>query len=174
MALMTRARLLPAVLAGLAVALFSAAPSAAHDDIASSTPASGSTIDDPISEVTIDFGEEVSDVEMAILDPDDNVVQPSVTELIGPTSARISFDELDREGVYFVRYLAPVTDDGHTIAGAIQFTYGSGGGSTNVVPVLIFCAVTIVVLSIGAWFSWRRYRTLSGSEVDEDLADVGV
>jgi hypothetical protein len=41
-------------------------------------------------------------------------------------------------------------------------------------PILLFCAVAIVGLSIGAFFSWRRYKALSASEVDEDLADAGV
>lgn len=170
---MTRPRLTTALFGSLVVLLVGAGAARAHDDIASSTPASGTTVDEPISEVTIDFGEVVADVEMALLDPDDQIVQPSVTEVVTPTSARISFDELDREGVYIVRYLAPVVDDGHTLAGAISFTYGSAGGS-NVGAILLFCGVAIVVLSIGAWFSWRRYRHLSGSEVDQDLADVGV
>ena len=67
-----------------------------------------------------------------------------------------------------------VTADGHTLAGAIQFTYGAEGGSDSTGAILLFCAVAIVVLSIGAFFSWRRYRALRASEVDEDLADAGV
>ena len=170
---MKRPRLAAALLGSLVALLIGAGPAHAHDDIASSSPPSGTTVDEPISEVTIDFGEVVADVEMALLDPDDKIVEPSVTEIITPTSARISFDELDREGVYIVRYLAPVVDDGHTLAGAVSFTYGSAGGS-NVGAILLFCGVAIVALSIGAWFSWRRYRALSASDVDEDLADVGV
>ncbi len=159
---------------GLAALLFGAGLAGAHDDIVSSDPASGSQLDDPISEVTIEFGEEVADVEMALIGPDDEIVEPTTTQSLTATTARIEFAELEREGVYFVRYLAPVVDDGHTLAGAIQFTYGSAGGSSNLVPILLFCAIAIVVLSIGAYFSWRRYRAISGSDVDDDLADVGV
>lgn len=146
----------------------------AHDDIASSTPESGAMLDAPIAEVTVDFGEEVGDVEMALIGPDDQIVQPATVTQTSPTTARLEFPELETEGVYFVRYLAPVTADGHTLAGAITFTYGDAGGSSNVVPILLFCFAAVVVLSIGAFFSWRRYRALRASEVDEDLADVGV
>jgi methionine-rich copper-binding protein CopC len=166
-------RLAIVLLGGLIALLFASGQAWAHDDIASSTPPSGSTIDDPITEVTIDFGEEVADVEMALIAPNDDIVEPSETELVTPTSARITFAELDQEGVYIVRYLAPVVRDGHTLAGAIQFTYGSAGGS-NLFPILLFCGVAVIGLSIGAFFSWRRYRQLSGSEIDENLADIGV
>ncbi len=162
-----------AIAGGLAAVVLGGGTVVAHDDIASSTPASGSTIDDPISEVTIDFGEEVADVEMALLGPGDELIEPTETVLVNPTTATIQFPELDQQGVYIVRYLAPVVRDGHTLAGAIQFTYGSAGGS-NTGPLLVFAAAAIVVLSTGAFFSWRRYQALAGSEVDEDLADVGV
>ncbi|MGI9646562.1 MAG: copper resistance CopC family protein [Ilumatobacteraceae bacterium] len=156
------------VAAGLATLALGAGPASAHDSIASSDPASGSTIDDPISEVTIDFGEGVANPEMAVFGPDDEIVE-SVTVQISDTAARAEFDELQTEGIYIVRYLAPVTADGHTLAGAIQFTYGSAGGDSNVVPILLFCAVAILILSIGAYFSWRRYRQLS---VDQEPAQT--
>ena len=166
-------RLGATLLGGIAIMIFGGGVAHAHDDITSSDPASGTTIDDPISEVTIDYGEIVADVEMALFDPDDERIEGTTVQ-ISPTSTRLEFAELDDEGVYIVRYLAPVPADGHTLAGAIQFTYGSAGGPSNTVAILLFCGVAIVGLSIGAYFSWRRYRALSSSEVDEDLADVGV
>lgn len=170
---MNAPRLALAITGGLTAIVLAAGTAGAHDDIAASDPESGSTIDDPISEVTIDFGEEVENVEMAVFTPDDDVLE-SETVQITPTAAKVEFDELEQEGIYIVRYLAPVPADGHTLAGAIQFTYGSAGGPSNVVPILLFCGVAIVVLSIGAYFSWRRYKMLKTSEVDDDLADVGV
>ncbi len=152
-----------AVAAGLAILLLGAGTASAHDDIASSDPASGSLVDEPISEVTIDFGEGVESPEMAMFGPDDEIVE-SVIVQVDDTTARIEFDELEDEGIYIVRYLAPVTADGHTMAGAIQFTYGSTGGGRNVVPILLFCGVAIIALSIGAYFSWRRYKELSADE----------
>ena len=158
-----RSGLAIALAAGLATLAFGASTANAHDTIAGSDPVSGSTIDDPISAVTIDFGEGVENPEMAVFGPDDEIVE-SVTVQISDTTARAEFDELQVEGIYIVRYLAPVTADGHTLAGAIQFTYGSAGGDSNVVPILLFCGVAIVILSIGAYFSWRRYRQLSAEE----------
>ena len=84
------------VAAGLATLALGAGPASAHDSIASSDPASGSTIDDPISEVTIDFGEGVANPEMAVFGPDDEIVE-SVTVQISDTAARAEFDELQTE-----------------------------------------------------------------------------
>lgn len=159
-------------LAGAVLAIGVGGTAYAHDDIAGSTPPSGAIVDDPISEVVIDFGEGVGEVEMILLDPDEEVVDGTTTTIISETEARIDFPELDRQGVYIVRYLAPVTNDGHLLAGAISFTYGGSGGSSNVVPILLFCGFAIVVLSIGAWFSWRRYQALRDAEVDDELADA--
>ena len=74
----------------------------------------------------------------------------------GATTARLDFDELERTGTYFVRYLAPVPSDGHVIAGAISFTWGdpsaAGSGGFPVVP---FVAGAAVLLAIGGWFSYQ-------------------
>lgn len=163
-----------AAAASIVMVVAGAAPTAAHDDIAGSEPPSGTTLDDPISEVTIDFGEEVSDVEIAVIGPDDLLVEPATVELLSPTEARVEFPLLEQEGVYFVRYLAPVVLDGHTLAGAITFTYGDAGGSTDLAAILLVAGVALVVLGIGGALSWRRYRSANRSEVDEDLSDVGV
>lgn len=101
----------------------------AHDDIASSSPESRSTIDDPIDTVEIDFGEDIGeDVKMFLTyDVGNNEIEEiggTVTKT-GATTARIDFDLIDREGTYFVQYLAPVPSDGHVIAGAISFTWGA-------------------------------------------------
>lgn len=101
----------------------------AHDDIASSSPESRSTIDDPIDTVEIDFGEEIGeDVKMFLTyDVGNNEIEDigGTTVKTGATTARIDFELIDREGTYFVQYLAPVPSDGHVIAGAISFTWGA-------------------------------------------------
>jgi methionine-rich copper-binding protein CopC len=101
----------------------------AHDDIASSSPESRSTIDDPIDTVEIDFGEEIGDdVKMFLTyDVGNNEIEDIGGDTVktGATTARIDFELIDREGTYFVQYLAPVPSDGHVIAGAISFTWGA-------------------------------------------------
>jgi hypothetical protein len=59
-----------------------------------------------------------------------------------------------------VQYLAPVPVDGHVIAGAISFVYGSPStGGTDGFPVLPFVVGAIVVLALGGWFTYRRMLT---------------
>lgn len=136
----------------------------AHDGIAGSDPASRSHIDDPISSATIDFGVEISEgVEMALTydigNGRDVEFIGGETTKTGPTTARVDFDMIEKEGTYFVRYLAPVPADGHTLAGSISFTYGSpssdGSGGFPIVP---FVAVSAVILAVGVYFSWRRMQ----------------
>lgn len=112
---------------GFGVVGFSS-PTAAHDDIESSVPADRSVIEDPISTAEIDFGEVIGDgVELFLTyDPGDGstVDVGGETTKTGETTARVDFPELDVEGTYFLRYLAPVPSDGHVLVGAISFTWG--------------------------------------------------
>ncbi|MFT6392308.1 MAG: methionine-rich copper-binding protein CopC, partial [Ilumatobacter sp.] len=106
---------LPIFVAALAVAAITTVglgPSvvSAHDDIAGSSPPSRSVIDDPIDNVEIDFGEDIGDdVKMFLTyDVGNNEIEDiggTVTKT-DATTARIDFDLIDREGTYFVQYLA--------------------------------------------------------------------
>jgi methionine-rich copper-binding protein CopC len=149
-----------------------ASPVAAHDDIKSSTPPSRSTLQEPISSVEIDFGEVISDDVAMFLTYDlgNNEFEDIGGETVrtGEMTARLDFDEVEREGTYFVQYLAPVPSDGHVIAGAVSFTYGSPstGGSSDF-PIVPFVAGALVVLAIGGWFSYRRMLVPIDETVDE-------
>lgn len=174
-------RLRRIVLAGalaLAVAIGAdATPVAAHDDIAGSNPPSRSTLQEPISSVEIDFGEAISDDVAMFLTYDlgDNEFEELGGETVktGETTARLDFDEVEREGTYFVRYLAPVPVDGHVIAGAISFTYGSPStGGPDGFPIVPFVAGALVVLAIGGWFSYRRMQVPIDDTVDDADATV--
>jgi len=161
-----------AVATMLASLLAASAPVAAHDGIAGSTPASRSVLDAPISTVEIDFGEKIGDDVAMFLTYDlgDNEFEDigGTTVKTGDTTARLDFDEVDREGTYFVQYLAPVPSDGHVIAGAISFIYGSPStGGTDGFPVVPFLAVAVVVLAIGGWFTYRRM--IAPDTADDDV-----
>lgn len=109
-----------------------ASPAAAHDDIAGSVPADLSVIDDPIDSVEIDFGVAISDdvVMFLVYDVGDGTLDDIGGETVktGDTTAELRFDELEREGTYTVRFLAPVPADAHVIQGSIGFTYGEPTG----------------------------------------------
>lgn len=139
--------------------LLATAPANAHDDIASSDPESGTVVDEPITEVTIEFGVAVNDdVELALFGPgDDNLIEDTTTVILSPTSARIEFAPVEEEGMYIVRYLTTATLDQHFLVGAVSFTYGSVGGGSGV-NWLLLGLVAIVILSIGTAWSYRLHR----------------
>jgi methionine-rich copper-binding protein CopC len=170
------------VMTALGVSVLTAAPTHAHEDIESSDPVSGTVVEEPISEVTIDFGVTVNDdLELALFDPDEQLVEGTTTVKVSDTVARIEFDPLDEPGTYIVRYLTTASVDGHFLVGAISFTYGSESG--NDVPWMMFALAMVVILAIGTALSFRLHRRQTSgagghrdgqSEIDEDLSDVGV
>ena len=166
-------------LAGVALVLLTFATAdraSAHDAHVESDPPSGTQIDEPITEVRIEFGETIGDdTEIAVFDPNEDVLD-SETTLLSDTAAVVTFDPIDVEGTYTVRYLTSSIDDGHLLAGAVSFTYGSAGSGPSTLAVLVMAGGAIAILLIGAFFSYRRYRALraDGSDVDDDLSDVGV
>lgn len=181
------ARAIVALMTTLAV-LAGAAPASAHESDAVSDPPSGSVVDDAISEVTIEFGVDISDdVELALFGPgDDELVEPTTTTKIAPNAATIEFEPLDEQGTYIVRYLTVAPVDGHTIVGAVSFTYGSEGGGNDAGSWIWFLLAMIPILAIGTAWSYRLHRrqqaqraessddTGAASDVDEDLPDVRV
>ena len=180
----TRTRRLAASVVVLgACVLFGVTPVQAHDDIVGSDPESGTVIDEPITEVTIEFGVPVNDdVELALFGPgDDNLIEDTTTVILSPTTAKIEFAPVEEEGMYIVRYLTTATVDQHFLVGAVSFTYGSAGGGASGVNLMLFAIPMIIILAIGTALSYRLHRRQTagtkpgnGSEVDDDLSDVGV
>jgi methionine-rich copper-binding protein CopC len=145
----------------------------AHGGVKSSDPASGSTIEEPIDQVYIDFGVNISDdVEIAVLDPDEEPL-PSETERISETEAIVHFDPLEDEGTYIARYLTTEPDAGHLLAGAISFDFGhaSGGGGIELRTWIGVGALSLAILATGALFSLLRHRAGQRSR-EEDPGDA--
>lgn len=137
----------------------------AHGGVKSSDPASGSTIDEPIDEVYIDFGVKIADdVEIAVLDPDEEPL-PSETERISETEAIVRFDPLEEEGTYIARYLTTEPDAGHLLAGAISFDFGHGStsGGIDARTWIGVGALSLAILATGALFSLLRHRAAQRS-----------
>ena len=165
-------------LAASAGALYVGAPAAAHESDAVSDPPSGSVVDEPISDVTIEFGVDIADdIELALFGPgDDEIVEPTTTTVTASNAAMIEFEPLEQQGTYIVRYLGRAPIDGHTIVGAVSFTYGSSDGGSSASWVWFLLAM-IPILAIGTAWSYRLHKRQQAgdeSEVDEDLSDVGV
>jgi methionine-rich copper-binding protein CopC len=170
------ATLLAALLGTLALA--PAGRTGAHEEIAGSDPEMGARLDEPITEVTIDFGTAVSDdLELALLYDTGGGDSVQVDATVSHPSAevgRLEFAPLERKGRYFVRYLATVPVDGHSIAGSILFDYGAprSSGAASPGPWIAFGLVSVVILGLGAWLSLRRHRALAADDAPvEDRVD---
>ncbi len=108
--------------------------------------------------MTIDFGAEIgANTELGLLAPNGDQL-PSTTEVTSATTAEITFDPVTDQGTYVVNYLAPSVADGHLIAGAISFTYGSASGGSSGMTWILFGIAAVVILGFGAWLSVRRHR----------------
>ena len=178
-----------AALAAAAVVFAGASTASAHEADAVSDPPSGSVIDESITEVTIEFGVDISDdIEMALFGPgDDNLIEPTTTTKVAPNSAKIEFEPIEQRGTYIVRYLTVAPADGHTIVGAVSFTYGSSDGGSSASWVWFLLAM-IPILAVGTAWSYRLHTRQqaeladgsedgsagNGSDVYEDLPYVRV
>ncbi|MGK0273672.1 MAG: methionine-rich copper-binding protein CopC [Ilumatobacter sp.] len=156
-----------AVIAALAAAASFSSVAFAHDEIESSIPEHQSQINEPIDEVTINFGEPVSGVELGLRGPDDERIAGEVT-VISDTEAHLNFATLTEEGEYIVQYLAE--EDGHLVAGAITFTYGDRAGEGADAGIwIIFGVVAVAILGAGAFFSFRRNNAPGGAVNDDTV-----
>ena len=158
-----------AVVAALAAAASFSSVAFAHDEIESSVPEHKAQIqvDEPVTEVTINFGEPVASVELGLRGPDDERIAGDVTVISG-TQARLNFAKLTDQGQYIVQYLAE--EDGHLVAGAITFTYGDPAGEGADIAIwIIFGVVAAAILGAGAFFSFRRNNAPDGTSVDDTV-----
>jgi methionine-rich copper-binding protein CopC len=161
------------------VCLFAHGDALAHDAHVETDPPSGSQLDEPITEIVFEFDEPIGDdTEIAVFDPNEEQLDSETTR-VSETAAKVTFDEIDVAGDYIARYLTSSIEDGHLLVGAITFSYGSPASGPSTLQWALLCLGAVLILSTGAFFSYRRYRQLSAgepsdSDVDEDLADVGV
>ncbi len=171
-------RTVPALVGGALIVGAAAGMASAHDANVVATPASGSTIDQPIDEVTLTFDTTIGDdVEIALLDPDEEVITTTSTR-ISDFAAKAEFESLEQQGTYIIRYLMTAAEDGHLLVGAVQFNFGDPS-SSNATLWILFGVAAVVILGVGAWFSLRNHRRAasageSSGDVDDDLSNVGV
>ena len=141
---------------------------AAHDGIASSDPASGSVIEDPIDSVTIDFGADIGDTaQIALLAPDGTQIA-STTTVTSTTTATSEFDTIDERGDLHGQ-LPRHVDRRRPRARRVDLVHLRRHVRPTRCHRVLFAAIAIVILGIGGWFSWRarQRRSRRADGVDE-------
>jgi methionine-rich copper-binding protein CopC len=112
-----------AVSGGLIVLLV-AAPALAHPKVVARSPEDGATVDQPPSEVSVEFDEIVTNANLEVFDPCGAQVDDGNTQTLGRT-ASVGMSA-DKAGTYTVRW-AVVSEDSHNVRG--DWTFTSSGGA---------------------------------------------
>ena len=108
--------------AGLIVLLV-AVPALAHPKVVSRSPEDGSTVDQPPSEVSVEFDEVVTNANLEVVDPCGSRVDDGDTQTLG-YEASVGMSG-DNAGTYSVRWEV-ISEDGHNVSGT--WTFSSSGG----------------------------------------------
>lgn len=145
-------------------------------DIRSSSPTSRDRIDEPITSAEIEFDLEIADdVSLALVydrgDGENFDDLGGTTTKTGPRTAVVEFDQLPRQGTYFVTYDAVAELTGDEVVGAIQFTWGDPSGTGDSFPLLAFTLAAAAILAVGAVLSIRRMKSPTA---DDSTADEPV
>lgn len=148
-----------------------------NPDIRESTPNALEVLTAPITSAEIDFELEIEDeVRLQLVYDEGNGVDfnelASTTTKTGPNSARVDFDELDRKGTYIIAYDTIAVANGDEIVGATSFVYGQPSGTaSSSFPWLVFVPIALIVLGIGAFFTYRRMLVPVDQDTDQDSND---
>lgn len=148
-----------------------------NPDVRTSSPGSREMIDESITSAEIQFDLEIADgMELQLVYDGGNGVDfddlPGTTTRTGPQSARLDFDELAREGTYFVVYDGSAVETGDEIVGATSFIFGSpSGAADSAFPWLVFVPLALLILGVGAWLSYKRMLVPAHESSDTRSAD---
>lgn len=98
-----------------------AVPAAAHAYLLDSSPEDGATVDDPPTEIVLEFSEAIQPdfVQVAVLDEADEPLKVAAPDVAGPLVTQ-PVTEL-QPGAYRVSYRV-VSADGHPVDGSVSFT----------------------------------------------------
>jgi methionine-rich copper-binding protein CopC len=110
--------------------LLVATPASAHNALAGSTPAAGSTLTTAPTSVTLHFEEPPlsSGMAVAVTAPDQSLVSPGSPVLTG-SDVVASLAPLTASGTYSVAWRV-VADDGHPVTGTFTFTVDLGAAAS--------------------------------------------
>lgn len=110
-----------ALVALVAVGFLLVTPAAAHSDLTSSTPTSGSTVDSAPSEVEFVFNEEIAQTGLQVVAQGPAGSVPLGTPVVSGTTVTSPWPQNAGGGDFRVSYRV-VSADGHPIDGTITFT----------------------------------------------------
>lgn len=111
--------------------LLAPGPAAAHTDLESSSPAEGEVHQGPPERITLTFSEPVSiDLAVIALTQGDDEPQRLAPEQIDPTTIGVAPGDEERFGLWTVAFRV-VSDDGHPIAGTVEFEVRDAGETSS-------------------------------------------
>ena len=132
-----RPRVIIALLVGIAISALGLAtngsPVSAHTAFAGSTPANGSVVADPVSEILIAFTNPSTEAGdgFVVLDPTGQIREPSSVTTDDGTVFRLGFDPALSGGKVGVRWSVRA-GDAHPIEGSFSFTVGNDAPATTI------------------------------------------
>jgi methionine-rich copper-binding protein CopC len=145
-----------AAAAVVASSIASASPVAAHTELEFTLPGNGTTVGEPVSEISVGFTEPVTLVGngFEVLTPDGTVIEPfPVTD--DDMTFRLPLDPPLAGGSVGVRYEV-VADDGHVLEGSFVFdvaapapTTATAASTTSPVVVSTSAAVSVPATTLG-------------------------
>lgn len=183
---------LAALVVASSLSLAQAAPAAAHDELLSSTPASGERWDAAPEEVSLQFAADVLTIGAAVIVADGAGRDWVVGEpIVDAGSVRVELAADMPEAGYEIRWRV-VSEDGHPISGVIPFTVGDGAplvretpevgsesaSATPVAPqdsgtvrlILIGIAGAVIAAGYALIHTLRRRRALRAGDRDAPAA----
>ena len=127
--------LLLGALGGLAGALGTATPAAAHAALTGSSPAQGAVVDSAPREVTLTFSEGIamSEGSVRVLDPHGKRADHGAVREDGSVKRTVALDSGLGKGTYTVAWQG-VSADSHPVSGAFTFSIGAPSKTTAQVP----------------------------------------
>jgi methionine-rich copper-binding protein CopC len=162
-------RNISAVVIGLLTLLLTIQPAYAHTKLVSASPATGSTVENWPTQITLEFDEELQNLgpEKANFLVVNNSVGDQVSEtdeIIDGNKLTVTLSPNEIKGPVLVYYRV-VSTDGHPVEGEYKFTYGVGEttaegvteGEEKKFPITVYLASAVFIIS-GLFFSIYSYR----------------
>lgn len=155
---MIRQRALPvrqaafAGLLGFLLLALAAAPAAAHASLLETVPADGAAVDEPPTEVTLRFNEDVQapTAGVRVFDSDGERVDSGDPVLTGSDQIGVGLDAGLDDGTYVVTWRA-LSADGHLVRGAFVFSVGDAGEVDEALVSRLFTGDQSTVFEGLAW-----------------------
>jgi methionine-rich copper-binding protein CopC len=129
-------------------------PAQAHASLLSSKPGPGEVVPSPLTEITLEFDDQITDQSQIQLIGEDFAQVPTSTQSVEGAVLTAHFDRALSPGNYTVAWTA-ATPDSHTTSGSYQFSVEGKPGAPSVWVVVAVPAAVVLALVLGL-LGWRR------------------